>query len=267
MSLDRALADAQAPGDLLVARAAPDQERDLALPGSQEPQAAVGLQFGLGGPARVRRILFEKQRNEFPLGPDLSVMDAVHDLPKQMRVDVSVAVSPRSGLQDADPFPLVGHTGERHDLRVARQRADDRAVADAAHSEQIEVEEKDVRGERGDRALEAVSRRHVADGIGAVQDFPPTAAQIGIGGRDQDSGRLGMVSLAGAALRSREAPAESRDPRRTRDTAHPLEPPMIVCEGNVAGLLRRDNENEAPNKLPPGRYPPISMSCGIVSPN
>src|SRR5207247_2008458 len=99
MCLDRALADAQAPGDLLVARAAPDQERDLSLPGSQEPQAAVGLELGLGALSGVRRILFEEPRNQFPLGPDLSVVDAVDDLPKQLRVDAPIAVSPRAGLQ------------------------------------------------------------------------------------------------------------------------------------------------------------------------
>src|SRR5215471_11462305 len=78
VGLDRSFPDLEPGRNLFVRGAGADQECDLPLAPREQIQPAVGLRQTLGLLLGVLRVLLEEPRDQLALGPDLTVMDAVH---------------------------------------------------------------------------------------------------------------------------------------------------------------------------------------------
>src|SRR4029077_15762773 len=119
----------------------------------------------------------EQLRNEFPFGPYLAIVNPVDDLPEQLRLDTLVAITPGARLQAPDPLPFILRGREEDHPGAAGQCPDDRAVADPANTQQVEVQEKNIGRERCDRPFQAASIRNVSDRISPFKNVPPPAPQ------------------------------------------------------------------------------------------
>src|SRR5215471_2167837 len=243
VGLDRSFPDLEPGRNLFVRGAGADQEGDLPLAPREQIQPAVGLRQTLGLLLGVLRVLLEEPRDQLALGPDLTVMDAVHDLAKDLGVDVLLAVALGAGFQDANAFQLVGPRRQENDLRVPGESTDDRPVADPVDAEKLDVQEQNIGVQDSDVLLQERPVGDFAKRIGADEPLLPAGPGMDVRGRDENRRGRGGVGVRPPLARGM-GPTESGHARGTGDAAHPRGPPGRVVPGGFLRSPRVDFETK-----------------------